>query len=41
MSNSREMRRLQAKWQQNTGWPKRLDWIEIEGISPHFSPGSS
>ena len=32
MSNSREMRRLQAKWQQNTGWPKRLGWIEIEGI---------
>ncbi|OBQ59256.1 ATP-dependent nuclease [Mesorhizobium erdmanii] len=32
MSNSREIRRLQAKWQQNTGWPKRLDWIEIEGI---------
>lgn len=32
MSNSREMRRLKAKWQQNTGWPKRLDWIEIEGI---------
>lgn len=32
MSNSREMRRLQAKWQQNTGWPKRLDWIELDGI---------
>jgi energy-coupling factor transporter ATP-binding protein EcfA2 len=32
MSNSREMRRLAAKWRQNTGWPKRLDWIEIEGI---------
>lgn len=32
MSNSREMRRLHAKWQQNTGWPKRLDWIEISGI---------
>ncbi|WP_260582224.1 ATP-dependent nuclease [Sphingopyxis sp. PET50] len=32
MSNSREMRRLVAKWQQNTGWPKRLDWIEIDGI---------
>jgi len=26
------MRRLQAKWQQNTGWPKRLEWIEIDGI---------
>lgn len=32
MSNSREMRRLHAKWQQNTGWPKRLHWIEIDGI---------
>ncbi|MGA0532616.1 AAA family ATPase [Hansschlegelia sp. KR7-227] len=32
MSNSREMRRLQARWQQNTGWPKKLDWIEINGI---------
>jgi predicted ATPase len=32
MSNSREMRRLQAKWLQNTGWPKRLEWIEIKGI---------
>ena len=26
------MRRLHAKWQQNTGWPKRLEWIEIDGI---------
>lgn len=32
MSNSREIRRLHAKWEQNTGWPKRLDWIEIDGI---------
>ncbi|HXW26088.1 MAG TPA: AAA family ATPase [Xanthobacteraceae bacterium] len=32
MSNSREMRRLQAKWLQNTGWPKRLEWIEVDGI---------
>lgn len=32
MSNSREMRRLQAKWQQNTGWPQRLEWIEIRNI---------
>lgn len=29
---SREMRRLQAKWATGTGWPKRLDWIEIDGI---------
>src|SRR3984893_17303554 len=26
------MRRLHAKWQQNTGWPKRLEWIEIDGL---------
>lgn len=32
MSNSREIRRLHAKWQQNTGWPKRLEWIEIDGL---------
>ena len=32
MSNSREMRRLQAKWQQNTGWPKRLEAIELVGL---------
>ena len=32
MSNSREMRRLQAKWKQDTGWPKRLEWIEIAGL---------
>ncbi len=32
MSNSREMRRLKAKWDQNTGWPKRLDYLEIDGL---------
>lgn len=32
MSNSREMRRLSAKWQQNTGWPKRLEFVELDGI---------
>jgi hypothetical protein len=32
LSNGREMRRLNAKWQQNTGWPKRLEWIEIDGL---------
>jgi predicted ATPase len=26
------MRRLRAKWLMNTGWPKRLDWIEILGL---------
>ena len=32
MSNSREMRRLQAKWQQNTGWPKRLEAVQLVGL---------
>jgi len=32
LSNSREMRRLQAKWQQNTGWPQRLEWLEIDNL---------
>lgn len=32
MSNSREVRRLQAKWSQGTGWPKRLNHIELEGL---------
>lgn len=26
------MRRLLAKWQSNAGWPKRLEWVEIDGI---------
>jgi predicted ATPase len=30
---SREVRRLQAKWQQGDGrWPKRLEWLEINNI---------
>ena len=28
----REVRRLKAKWESDSGWPKRLDWIEIDGI---------
>ncbi|MBO4120303.1 AAA family ATPase [Cupriavidus gilardii] len=32
MSLSPEMRRLQNKWATNTGWPKRLEWLEIDGI---------
>jgi predicted ATPase len=32
MALSREMRRLQNKWDQQTGWPQRLDWIEIEKL---------
>jgi predicted ATPase len=29
---SREVRRLAAKWETQTGWPKRLDWIGISGL---------
>ncbi len=29
---SREVRRLQGSWGMGTGWPQRLDWIEIQGI---------
>src|SRR4026208_525802 len=32
MKNSKQLRLLQNKWQTNTGWPKRLEWIEIKGI---------
>jgi predicted ATPase len=28
----REIRRLTAKWKAGTAWPKRVDWIEIDGI---------
>ena len=32
MTLSREVRRLERAWQNETAWPKRLDWIEIENI---------
>jgi recombinational DNA repair ATPase RecF len=32
MPNSSEIRRLKSKWQTDTGWPQRLEWIEIEGL---------
>src|SRR6185437_15552835 len=32
MPISNEVRRLKAKWLTNTGWPKRLDWIEVSGM---------
>jgi len=32
MADNREIRRLQAKWNQGTGWPLRLEWIEISGV---------
>lgn len=32
MAISNEMRRLARKWQTGQGWPKRLDWIEVQAI---------
>jgi len=32
MALSKEVRLLQNKWQSGQGWPKRLEWLEIEGI---------
>jgi predicted ATPase len=29
---SKEMRRLQGRWETGTAWPKRLEWVEIEGL---------
>lgn len=32
MPISNEMRRLEAKWKSNAGWPKRLESLEIRGV---------
>lgn len=32
MPISNEMKRLKAKWLTNSGWPRRLDWISIDGL---------
>src|SRR5262245_46703332 len=32
MSTSDELRRLRKKWSGGTGWPKRLEWVSIEGL---------
>ena len=32
LPTSKEMRRLDAKWQTANGWPLWLEWIEINGI---------
>ncbi|WP_267428412.1 ATP-binding protein [Methylobacterium sp. GC_Met_2] len=32
MALSSEARKLQNKWRTGTGWPKRLEWLEILGI---------
>jgi len=32
MPTSNEIRRLTTKWKSGTGWPKRLEWIDIAGL---------
>lgn len=32
MADSREMRRLTGKWSTGAGWPKRLEWIQIDKV---------
>ena len=32
MMQSNEIRRLTTKWRSQTGWPKKLEWIEISGL---------
>lgn len=32
MPLSKQMRRLQGKWETGGRWPKRLEWIEVSGI---------
>jgi predicted ATPase len=29
---SREVRLLESRWGSNQGWPKRLEWVEIDGL---------
>jgi predicted ATPase len=29
---SREMRKLELKWQAGTGWPRRLEWFQMSGL---------
>jgi predicted ATPase len=32
VATSSEVRRLSAKWSTGSGWPKRLEWLEIDGL---------
>ena len=32
MSLSKEVRLLESKWKSGQGWPKKLEWIEVQGI---------
>jgi predicted ATPase len=29
---SREIRKLETKWQGNVGWPRRIEWLQIDGL---------
>ncbi|SQC86854.1 Uncharacterised protein [Klebsiella pneumoniae] len=31
MAISKEMRKLINKWKTGNSWPKRLEWLEIQG----------
>jgi predicted ATPase len=32
MAVNDEVRRLDKKWRSNTGWPQRLEWLEVSGL---------
>ncbi len=32
MTDSKEMRRLTGKWATGSGWPKRLEWVQIDKV---------
>jgi predicted ATPase len=32
MAANEEIRRLSKKWSAGTGWPKRLEWLEVKGL---------
>ena len=32
MPDSNEIRRLSAKWATGSGWPQRLEWVEVTGV---------
>jgi predicted ATPase len=32
MAVSKQMRKLAKKWQSNTGWPQRIEWMELTGL---------
>src|SRR5438132_7673740 len=32
MPVSNAIRRLTAKWESGSGWPKKLEWVEVKGL---------